>query len=766
MLIISAVLLALGPGPAGAQPAGQHITAVAVMTPDGIAQYEKFEVALALDRSFTSSEPDNNPYEPDDVSVEGHFTSPGGQERPVRYGFYYADFAIDDQYLQANDARYWRALATPQPWRIRFAPDEPGTWRYTLTVRYRDGTTETLPARTFTCVPSANRGFLKVAPNRRNFIFDNGAPYFAIGSNVDYWGVSTIKAPPGIPPPAPGSPNLSYCGPGPQAEIPLLTLSESQPLGFSTFSYAAYDQVFRELQANGGNFARVWLQRFNWDMETYDPASGMNTLGYYTTHQNRLYDFDRLLTSARQHGIYLHLSLLNGFWLWSVGDKPNWPGFPYKVGLGLSQPVEFFTDPQARHFFKNRIRYVIARWGYSPSIVSYELINEGDFTDAGQTFLQTYGPSGPDFEPLRAWTIEMARYLKTLDPRHLQTLAYGPENAEEFINGYPRLFDYSVSHDYTSSFHAQVQRSFRAQVMTQLHHKPYQLQEYDYTPYISAPYEVKFHVTPWATAFNGSFGIALQLSAFANLHHPCWPAYSYYQPLARFLAATQFSSAADNKPIGNAAGTATALYGRYRAALAADPLLLMKIPATANPAYSSACDRSCPPPYYASVGLATNGYKGNQRQYLVDGITTSEDGLIEVFALKNPTQITGWVHNKTHYWFNFPHDHNGFCDTCYANPGLKTAPQTITPLRGQQLTITHLKRRGTYTVQWFYPYPGTDVDGNGNPDDGGFLPNLAVTLTATRGRLTVPIPPLVALGTDGPTSAPDYGFVITEKPNK
>ena len=58
------------------------------------------------------------------------------------------------------------------------------------------------------------------------------------------------------------------------------------------------------------------------------------------------------------------------------------------------------------------------------------------------------------------------------------------------------------------------------------------------------------------------------------------------------------------------------------------------------------------------------------------------------------------------------------------------------------------------------------MDANGNPDDGGFLPGLDVTRTAVGGRLTVAIPPLVALGADGPATAPDYGFVIVEQPKK
>ncbi|MDQ2770927.1 MAG: DUF5060 domain-containing protein [Bacteroidota bacterium] len=751
-------------GPGKAQVAGERITEIAVLTPGEVGQDEKFELALRLDRSFTTAQDNGNPYEPDDVSVEARFTGPDGRERPVGYGFYYQDFAIEEQYLAANDARYWQPQPTPLPWRVRFAPDAPGTWRYVLRVSYRDGTTETLPARTFVCRAAGGRGFLQVAPNHRNLVFGNGAAFLAIGSNLDYWGTTAIRVPPGLPPLPPGTPNLAPCGP--LDSTTTLTLPAAQMHQFSTYSYAACDQVFRKLASVGGNYARLWVKEFNWDPELYSPTTGFNSLGNYASRQSALFDFDRVLESARRNGIYLHLSLLDGYRLWSIGNEPNWNIFPYKVGLDLHDPVDFFTDPRARHLFRNRLRYMVARWGYSANVVSYELINEGDFVNAGQSFLQHFGRYGPDFIPLREWTLEMAHYLKALDPRHLQALAYGPENAEEFVRGYPRLFDFTVSHDYSSSFHAQDQHSYRALTMTQVHGKPYQLQEYDYLPYIGAPYEVKFHVTAWATAFNGSFGTALQLSATANLHHPCWPAYQYYYPLARFLKEAHFSSMAPNVPVGNAAATASAVYGRYRPALRANPDLLNQLPPGINPTYAGPCDLSCPPPYYGTVGVAGGGYRGNKRRYLADGLSTTNDGLLEAFALQNPTGLLGWVHNKTHYWYNLPHDHNGFCDSCSYNPGLKTAPHTITPLRGQQLTIRHLKRRGTYTVQWFYPYPGTDIDGNGQNDDGGFIPALTTTVQARNGQLTVPLPPLVALGTDGPASAPDYGFVLTLLPDK
>lgn len=788
-------MLWLLPQQVAAQPAGAHITAVTTITAGDIGQYEKFEVGLSLDRAFTTGQPHCNPYNPADVSVEGYFTSPSGKAYPVRYGFYYKDYVIHNEYLPANDARYWDGHApTSQPWRIRFAPDEPGPWQYVLRVTYWDSTTEVLPARTFTCVASANSGFLKVAGNQRNFVFDSGKSFFAIGSNVDYWGITPIKVPPGIPAPPPNSPNLSYCG-GP-VPTPILTLPTSQQFAFSTYTYAACDQVFRELQDNGGNFVRLWMQDSNWDLETDDPVSGINTLGYYEANQTRMNDMDRLLLSAREHGIYLHLSMLDANRLWSQGENAKWLSFPYHTSpaLVLATPEAFFMDPRARKFYKNKIRYIVSRWGYSPNIASYELINEGDFVDAGALFLN------PDKAPLwklEQWTVEMAQYLKSLDSRHLQTIAYGPDNSVGLFAKHPELFDYSTSHHYSSSFNAELQRNYLTQLQTQKLGKPYQMQEYDYLPYIGTAYQSKFHSTHWATAFSGAFGVALPLSAFSNIHHPCWPACAYYRPLAAFLAVAGFHSASENQPIGNSAAAAAEIYGSdYASLLVPEPRisthevgLLAKIPAAANPAYSSPCDRLCPSPWPNSVGVAAqNYYEYDKAEYLVDGISVSEprtgadrNGLIEVFALQNPASVIGWVHNKTHYWYNLPHTRAAFCDTlsqgscpneacftCGTNPKLDSnlpldSPQnTITPLRGQQLIIAHMSGPGTYRVRWFYTQPGLDIDHNGILDDGGFIASLEQpAVAAVNGQLTVRIPPLVALGADGPGTGPDYAFVIT-----
>lgn len=55
---------------------------------------------------------------------------------------------------------------------------------------------------------------------------------------------------------------------------------------------------------------------------------------------------------------------------------PNDPGICYNSELGLTDPVEFFTDVAAKKYYKYKLRYLIARYGYSNEIAVIELYSE------------------------------------------------------------------------------------------------------------------------------------------------------------------------------------------------------------------------------------------------------------------------------------------------------------------------------------------------------------------------------------------------------
>jgi endo-1,4-beta-mannosidase len=88
-----------------------------------------------------------------------------------------------------------------------------------------------------------------------------------------------------------------------------------------------------------------------------------------------------------------------------------WVSNPYnaKNGGPCARPADFWTNPEARRLYQKRLRYLIARWGYSPNLFAWEFWNEV-----------------PETPATAAWVAEMAAYLKRHDPnRHLVSTTYG-----------------------------------------------------------------------------------------------------------------------------------------------------------------------------------------------------------------------------------------------------------------------------------------------------------------------------------------------------
>ncbi|MFM7310259.1 MAG: hypothetical protein ACKOZY_06605, partial [Flavobacteriales bacterium] len=98
----------------------------------------------------------------------------------------------------------------------------------------------------------------------------------------------------------------------------------------------------------------------------------------------------------------------------------------------VRDPVDFLTSPCAQKFYKNKLRYIIARWGYSPNIYVLELMSEMNNIGNGSEWevnLDTDGDGQKDdaiehaieslymSDPVRtrravsAWHDEMARFI-------------------------------------------------------------------------------------------------------------------------------------------------------------------------------------------------------------------------------------------------------------------------------------------------------------------------------------------------------------------
>ncbi|MBI5928805.1 MAG: DUF5060 domain-containing protein [Chloroflexi bacterium] len=382
--------------PSQAQSPGSVVRKITSVTPlsDMVGRYEKFEVVVELDGEI------NNPYDPNDVRLDGQFISPSGQTMLVA-GFWYQDFA--EELSATGDT------LTPTEdwsWRVRFTPNEAGEWTYQILATTAVRGTVTSEKQHFMVAESDEHGFVRFdTRNPRYLAFDDGTPYFPIGANVSWYGAGGM---------------------------------------------ADYQKWFDTMAENGGNFARVWMASWAFSIEWLDTG-----LGNYDRRQNRAYQLDTLFNMADERGIYIMLTLLN-HGQFNTGVDPEWDANPYNAANGgpLSAPVEFATNPEAERLWHQKIRYIAARWGYSTHIMSWEWWNEvnwtplasasilGPWTERSEAFLATVDPyqhlttvSGPIVADDVVWD-----YVDIIHAHHynMQSLVQDFNQAiPRWLNAYP-----------------------------------------------------------------------------------------------------------------------------------------------------------------------------------------------------------------------------------------------------------------------------------------------------------------------------------------
>ncbi|MBC7286633.1 MAG: DUF5060 domain-containing protein [Armatimonadetes bacterium] len=321
----------------------------------------------------------DNPFDPQQIDVYAVIERRGGES--VRQpAFAYQEY---DALSPGGDILKPRG---PITWRVRWTPLEEGEYRVTIAAETPQGRV-TKTAGVYNCQGSDGRGFIRRSPDTPYYLrFDDGTPYFAIGENICWDGDDIL---------------------------------------------AAYERWFSRLGAAGGNYCRIWLVRWNMALE-WSPEDGARRGCYYGLGRYSLdnaWRLDRVIELAQKHGIYVMLCLgYHG----ELYDQPDyfhsecWQLNPYNKALGgpCQKPEDFWTNPDARRLYKQRLRYYLARWGAYPNVLSWEFWNE------------VWAPA--------EWIKEMGEYLGANDiHHHLRTTTYGRDDTWLLD-----VMDYSQAHHY------------------------------------------------------------------------------------------------------------------------------------------------------------------------------------------------------------------------------------------------------------------------------------------------------------------------------
>lgn len=289
----------------------------------------------------------DNPFVQEDISLDMLLSSPGGRKLVLPCYF--------EKSLGLNKSS----------WKARFLPQENGRYVFRFQLKKDGKIVHFSDPSDFKASASKRKGILHKNDNW-TFRYDNGTLFRGLGENLAW---------------------------------------ESRDNDDSKFFKALhedkkynYNYMLPSLAKHGGDYFRTWICSWNLPL---DWKSDFNNSRYQISDEyfnpsaiERMEDMIHLSDSL---GLHMMLTLGQGTHTAKHGR--------YEVST-----ADFFVDPKAKAQYKDRLRFIVARWGYSPSIGAWEFFNEIDNVQ----FRNKDNPIPASH--IVDWHKEMSAYLADLDP--------------------------------------------------------------------------------------------------------------------------------------------------------------------------------------------------------------------------------------------------------------------------------------------------------------------------------------------------------------
>lgn len=379
---------------------------------------------------FDFSTTDGNPFDPDEIDVELKLVAPDGSKVS------HPAFFMRDYDVVFDHGREVARDTGRQHWEIRWTPTQSGTYEWELVAK--SGVSRSQLAGKTVCTPTQKPGFVKISStDPQYFEFSNGAFFYPLGH--------VIRSPS----------DARWRDNKPENQKVHLSLLEQR-----TF---AYERWFEQMEANHENFCSLWMTPWWLGTEWSSTYPGYEGLGRY--NQIHAAQLDRIIAAAERHGIYILLFVTNHGQLSSVTDA-EWGTSPYRKENGgpVEYPAQFMTDPQCERKTQHRLRYILARWGYSPAICGISISTETDWfdlyngkqCDQAEEFIN--GISYPNYSipkntrAVNSWLQRTADYIRSVDIHdHLVTTQFSmPENGHDLWKN--PAFDIPLNNCYENGF--------------------------------------------------------------------------------------------------------------------------------------------------------------------------------------------------------------------------------------------------------------------------------------------------------------------------
>ena len=299
-----------------------------------IETFDLLEISFSLDATY------ENPFDPDDIRVDGIFVRPDGKTAVVP-AFYIEPIESTDGKVLLTYKPFYFTICGESGWRIRFAADTEGEYSFYIKATDKKGQTAQSETFKFRAIKGNNKGFVRVSKSHPGRFENSGdsSPFYGSGTNIAWVRRPFTKDPE----------HLSY-------------------------------NYFLDKAAEQTNCTRVWICHWAWLEWTPDPEY-KNTYSYCgMSYYNQCVcsAFDDIIRMCEERGLRCIVCLDDNDEHYAPNHWDNWGFNPYNIDNG--GPVDgvrnYFRTKGVMPYYKKRLRYIIARWGYSSAVMSLNLWND------------------------------------------------------------------------------------------------------------------------------------------------------------------------------------------------------------------------------------------------------------------------------------------------------------------------------------------------------------------------------------------------------
>lgn len=301
---------------------------------DKVACYDMYEISFQLNAEY------KNPFDPDDIKVDGIFTYPSGKVVTVPAFYIEPMKKGDGKVLLTYNPNYYLSTGEPE-WRVRFAGDEVGNYSFKLVAEDSKGRKYTSQSKSFSMYNGGNKGWAKISETNPSVVVNSAdnSVYYGSGANIAWVRSQFTKDP----------------------------------------AHMSYNYFVGQAEGNS-NMTRVWICHWAWlewspkagDKSTYSYAGR----GYY--NQVISCAFDDIVDMCEQAGLRIVVVTEDNDETGNDDDYDGWKYNPYSTYQGgfVSSFDQYYKSQAVREQYKKRLRYIIARWGYSSAVYSINMWND------------------------------------------------------------------------------------------------------------------------------------------------------------------------------------------------------------------------------------------------------------------------------------------------------------------------------------------------------------------------------------------------------